>query len=85
MEVGVRELKAKLSEYLARAQRGEVITVTERGRAKAVLGPVPGRANLERGVVEGWISPRSRAGLRAVRRHRSGERVLDVLADDRGA
>ncbi len=85
MEVGVRELKAKLSEYLGRAQRGEVVTVTERGRAKAVLGPVPGRVHLERGVAEGWITRPGREGLRQVRRHRSAQRVLDVLGDDRGS
>lgn len=84
MEVGVRELKARLSEYLGRAQRGEVITVTDRGRAKAVLGPVPGRADLERGVSEGWITPKMREGLRPVRRQHSAQRVLDVLRDDRG-
>ena len=31
MEVGVRELKAKLSFYLKRAAAGELITVTDRG------------------------------------------------------
>jgi len=40
----VRELKQKLSEYLDRAERGEVLRVTDRGRPKAVLGPLPGRA-----------------------------------------
>lgn len=35
--VGVRELKAHLSEYLERAAAGEEITVTDRGRPKVVL------------------------------------------------
>ena len=36
-DVGVRELKARLSEYLDRAARGEVIRVTQRaGRRRAV-------------------------------------------------
>lgn len=39
MGVGVRELKARLSAYLARVKSGEVITVTERGRAVARLVP----------------------------------------------
>ena len=42
MEVGIRELKQHLSEYLDRAERGEVVTVTDRGVPKAVLGPLPG-------------------------------------------
>lgn len=42
MDVAVRELKAKLSAYLKRASAGELITVTDRGRPVAVLGPVLG-------------------------------------------
>ena len=57
MDVGVRELKKRLSEYLERAAHGERITVTERGRAKAVIGPLPGGDNVERGIAEGWITP----------------------------
>lgn len=32
MNVGIRELEAKLSEYLSRAAAGEEIIVTDRGR-----------------------------------------------------
>ena len=39
-EVGVRELKARLSEHLRRAQAGERLVVTDRGKAVATLGPV---------------------------------------------
>lgn len=42
MKVGVRELKAHLSEFLDRAAAGDVIEVTERGRPKARLGPLEG-------------------------------------------
>ena len=37
--VGVRDLKAHLSEYLRRVQAGERLTVTDRGRAVALLAP----------------------------------------------
>lgn len=57
MDVGVRELKERLSEYLERAARGEHLTVTECGRPKAVLGPLPGGDNLAQGIAEGWIMP----------------------------
>jgi prevent-host-death family protein len=56
MDVGVRELKAKLSEYLDRAAAGETIRVTDRGKPKATLGP-PTETALERGIREGWIRP----------------------------
>jgi prevent-host-death family protein len=83
-DVGVRELKQRLSEYLDRAERGELVRVTDRGRPKALLGPLPGRARVEEGVAEGWIAPGSGAGLGGTRRWPSRRRVLDTLAEDRG-
>jgi prevent-host-death family protein len=56
MEIGVRELKAKLSEVLARVERGEVVGVSSRGRRIAQIVPAPGVANIERGLAEGWIT-----------------------------
>jgi prevent-host-death family protein len=83
-DVGVRELKQRLSEYLDRAERGEVLRVTDRGRPKAMLGPVPGRARIEEGVRAGWITPGTRSALGPTRRAKASRRVLDVLAEDRG-
>jgi prevent-host-death family protein len=83
-DVGIRELKQRLSEYLDRAERGEVLRVTDRGRPKAILGPVPGRARLEDGIRDGWIRPGSGSPLAPVNRARATRRVLDVLAEDRG-
>ena len=37
--VGVRELKNKLSRYLREVKHGRSLTVTERGRAVAILTP----------------------------------------------
>lgn len=39
VQVGVRELKARLSHYLKRASQGEPVIVTERGKPVAVIGP----------------------------------------------
>jgi prevent-host-death family protein len=83
-DVGVRELKQRLSEYLDRAERGELLRVTDRGRPKALLGPLPGRARVEQGIAEGWITAGSGARLRPIRRVKSSSRILDVLAEDRG-
>jgi prevent-host-death family protein len=83
-DVGVRELKQRLSEYLDRAERGELLRVTERGRPKALLGPLPGRARVDEGIAGGWITPGSGGSLRPVRRVKAGGRVLDALAEDRG-
>jgi prevent-host-death family protein len=82
-DVGVRELKQRLSEYLERAERGELLRVTDRGRPKALLGPLPGRGRMQEGVSEGWITPGSAGSLGTVRRWQSPDRVLDALDEDR--
>lgn len=42
--VGVREFRARLAEFLERANKGEVITITRGGRLDAQLGPVEERS-----------------------------------------
>jgi prevent-host-death family protein len=84
MDVGVRELKQHLSEYLDRAAAGEQLVVTDRGVPKALIGPVPGGGQLERGVEEGWVRSPVRSGALAPIRRVSGRaRVLDSLGEDR--
>lgn len=46
--VGVRELRQRASELLRRVEAGETIEVTDRGRAVAVLAPLPESGPLER-------------------------------------
>ena len=82
-DIGVRELKQHLSRYLDRAQRGELIRVTDRGQPKALLGPLPGRARVDAGIADGWITPGSSASLRPAVRAGSKLRVIDALAEDR--
>ncbi len=85
MEVGIRELKAHLSEYLDRAERGEIIRVTERGRPKAILGPLPGKLRIEEGIAEGWIRPPLLPGPPArVKRFKGKGSIADAIAEDRG-
>lgn len=83
MDVGVRELKATLSAVLKRAAAGEVITVTDRGRPIAVLGPPLGAVDLDAAVAAGWLTPATERGLRPVRRARATMTVLDALGEDR--
>lgn len=63
-EIGVRELKANLSQVLHRIEGGEQIRVTVRGRHVADLVPAGlGRTNerLRRLVADGRVTPASRA------------------------
>jgi len=86
MDVSVRELKAKLSELLDRAERGDLIRVTDRGRPKAMLGPLPGKLRLEEGIQQGWIAPGKGGPLTPVVRVRAKGSLTSeaVLDEDRG-
>ena len=82
MDVGIRDLKAKLSEHVQRAADGETIVVTDRGRPVARLVPYD-TSSVERGIAEGWIEPARRTHLGPAERHRATESVLEVLEADR--
>jgi prevent-host-death family protein len=56
MDVTVRELKARLSEYLKRVEAGEVIGVTNRGRRVARILPEPRGVGIEQGLKDGWLT-----------------------------
>lgn len=85
MDIGVRELKQRLSEMLDRAAAGETIRITDRGHPKAVLGPLPGTSAYAAGVAQGWITPPSVAEPPArVSRARASASSAAVLAADRG-
>ena len=83
MDIGVRELKSKLSAAIERAAAGEVITVTDRGRPVAVLGPPLGFVDLNSAVEQGWLTPASTTGLRPARRYTARMPILDALSEDR--
>jgi prevent-host-death family protein len=84
MGVGIRDLKSRLSEYVARAAAGEEIVVTDRNRPVARLVPYAATSDIDRGVDEGWIEAPRRPGLGHVARARSRRSTLEVLDEDRG-
>lgn len=57
-QVGVRELRQNLSQYLRRVTAGEHFEVTERNLPVAILAPLPGRSSaLARLVASGRVLP----------------------------
>jgi prevent-host-death family protein len=84
MEAGVRELKARLSEFLGLVAAGEDVVVTDRGRPIARLVPFTAESAVERGIDEGWIEAPRRNRLETTSRHRSSSSVLEALDEDRG-
>jgi len=83
MDVGIREFKQRLSEYLDRVSRGEVIRITDRGRPKALLTGIRQEQAVARGISEGWLSPGDDVAPAPVRRVRSRKRALELLREDR--
>ena len=63
MDVGIRELRAGLSRYVARVKDGEEIVVTDHGKPVAKLVPLNGERKIDRLIREGVVVPaRSRTG-----------------------
>jgi prevent-host-death family protein len=84
MDIGVRELKDHLSEVLDRAEKGEIVRVTDRGRPKAIIGPLPGGDRIAQGIVEGWLTPGTGGPFPPVRRVKADMTVQEMLDEDRG-
>ena len=84
MDVGVRDLKQRLSELLERAANGEVIRVTDRGKPKALIVPAPGVDRIELGIEAGWIRAGEELPVASVKRHRAERASREVLDEDRG-
>ena len=85
--VGIRELKAKLSEYLERAAGGETIVVTDRGKAKAEIRRLSADERIQQGIREGWIKPGRPGGIDTTRertRFKGKMTVEELIAEDRG-
>ncbi|MEL6338342.1 MAG: type II toxin-antitoxin system prevent-host-death family antitoxin [Myxococcota bacterium] len=83
MDVGIREFREKLSSYLERASKGEVIRITDRGQAKALLTPIRDASVLQRGIDEGWLQRGRAVAPRPVARAQGERRVLQALRLDR--
>ena len=58
-QVGARELKTRLGQYIRAAREGETIVVTERGEAVAELRPIPRVTN----DIEARLAWMAEAGL----------------------
>ncbi len=86
MDVAVTELRANLSEWLARARDGEEVLVTDRGTPVARLLGVETTPVLERLTAEGIIArpdASSRPTARGRRRPTPKQSVSDVISDQR--
>ena len=83
--VGVRALKQNASAVVADAAAGEIVTITDRGRAVAQLIPLPS-SHLD-ALVEAGRARTAKSSLRDLgkppRRRRGARRLSDVVAEMR--
>ena len=85
--VGVRQLKARLSEYLRRVKAGETVLITDRGQPVGRIVPTaePLEARLQRLAEAGLVlwSGRKLEPRPPVVEARGGRTVADLLIEDR--
>ena len=82
--VGIKERKAKLSSYVARAARGERIVITEHGREVALLVPISDEIQAVKSLVKDkkakWSGEKP-SGLRGIRI--KGEPLSETVLKER--
>ena len=76
MEIGIRELKDRLSEILHRANSGEEITVTHHGQPLCQISPIEPStfeipAFLQQAAAEGWLKPATTSGFKKIKRFKA--------------
>ena len=88
MSVGIRELKAHLSEYLRRVRAGETVVITDRGQPVGRIVPVarPLEDRLEAMAQAGLIlwSGKKLEPMAPVVRARGEHTIAALLVEDRG-
>ena len=83
--VGVRELRQNLSVYLERLKAGTVFRVTDRGRAVALLIPIPQHSTAVERMIASGRATAPKQDLLAITplKTRGGRKVSDAVLADR--
>ncbi len=86
MIIGIRELIQNISKYIEKAANGEVVVVTDRGVAKAMIVPIPGGDQMSIGVAEGWLTLAKKTGrLSRPLKLNGSMSSIDAINEDRGS
>ena len=91
MNVSIRELKAKLSEYLRRVAQGEEVGITSHGKVIARLSPSAPQedeaAALARLKTQPWVTPGKGESIRGLRKgvalRGKGPTAAELVLEDR--
>ena len=82
-EIGIRELRDHLSQYLERVQLGEEVVVTDRGRAIARVVPLNGERTIDRLIREGRVTPAKQRLRSRPKPLKTAGTVSDLVAEQR--
>ena len=82
-EVGIRELRNKLSRYIDQVEAGVEITVTDHGRAVALITPLDQPRAIERLISEGLITPATTRRRSTPKRAKTTKPVSPLVGDQR--
>ncbi len=93
MEIGIREFKNRLSEFVALASQGQEITITNHGQPLCVLTSVRDEEIarpefLQQAIDQGRIKPATRRGLTKstpIKPRKSGPTSTELLVASRRA
>ena len=86
MIIGIRELTQNLSKFIEKAANGEVVVITDRGVAKAMIVPIPGGDQMSIGVAEGWLTLAKKTGrLSRPLKLNGSMRSIEAINEDRGS
>jgi prevent-host-death family protein len=83
MDVGVRELRDRLSRHLAYVREGRTVTVTDHGKPIARIVPIERPTRLEQLIAEGRVRAAGKTKRSVPRPIRAKGSVSDLIADQR--
>jgi len=83
VEVGIRELRDHLSQYIQQVEAGDEVVVTDRGRAVARVVPIKGTRAIDRLIAEGLVTPAVSRKRPARTRTKTVGTVSDLVSDQR--
>ncbi len=82
MKIGIRNLKAQLSEHIQLAKEGQTIIVTDRGKPVARIERYE-ETGLELGEEQGWVQPPLRSLGPPPQRYTASKTTTEILTEDR--
>ena len=82
-DVGIRELRNKLSRYIEQVRSGDEITVTDHGRAVARITPLERPRVIEGLIEEGIVTPAPTRRRSTPKRTKATEPVSPLVGEQR--